>query len=257
MWRVGEENSVSEMANPLHQFEIHPVVPCNLGKWDISLTNSSLTMMIITGLICLLLHISTRQKRLVPTKAQAACEMFFEFVEKQVSEQIGKEGRLVFPYVFCLFTFILTANVCGMIPYTFTVTSHLSVTFTLAMLVFLSTIGLGLAKHKWRFFRQFFPENVPVVMAPLLVPVEIISFCARPVSLAVRLFANMVAGHIMLKIVAGAAAFLMTTPFAAISVVPVLVSSVLMVFELFIAALQAYVFTILSCIYLNGAIHLE
>lgn len=245
------------MVDPLHQFAIHPLVDWHLGRWDISLTNSSLMMIVITASVCLLLHLSTRQKKLIPSRGQAACELFSKFVSAQVSEQLGKDGQVAFPCLFSLFAFVLTANVFGLFPYGFTVTSHIIVTFSLALLVFVGMTVWGIIRHRWQFFRIFFPRGLPVFMAPLLVPVELISYCARPVSLAVRLFANMVAGHVMIKIVAGAAVFCASYFLGVFSAASVLIDAGLMVFELFVSLLQAYVFTILSCIYLNSVLNLE
>lgn len=250
------------MASPLHQFEIHTVVPCNAGNLDISLTNSSLMMIFVTVMLCTLMHMTTRQKRLVPTRTQMAGELFFQFIGKLVSDQIGPEGRGVFPYILTLFSFILFSNVMGLIPYSFTVTSHLAVTLSLALMVFVGMTVLGIVRHRGQFFRLFLPSGVPWWIAFILVPVEVISYCVRPFSLAVRLFANMMAGHIILKLLAGAAVFCATHTLGKLSIAPaavfpILFNVIMLAFELFVAGLQAYIFTILSCIYLNSVLHLE
>lgn len=250
------------MASPLHQFEIHTLVPCSLGKWDISLTNSSLMMILVTATVCLLLHLVTRQKRLVPTRAQMVGELFFQFVGKLVSEQIGPEGRCAFPYILTLFSFILFSNVMGLIPYSFTSTSHIAVTLTLALMVFAGMTLLGAVRHRGQFFRLFLPSGVPWWLAFILVPIEVISYCIRPFSLAVRLFANMMAGHIILKLLAGAAVFCLTHSIgrfsmAPVALIPIAGDVVMLGFELFVAVLQAFIFTIMSCIYLNSVLHLE
>jgi F-type H+-transporting ATPase subunit a len=246
------------MIDPLHQFQIHKIIDCSIAGLDVSFTKSSLLMVLITTGTCLFLHIGIRRGSLIPSKMQSICESLFEFVRNIINEQVGSDGLKYTPYIFSLFLFILSANLAGLFPYSFTVTSHIIVTFSLALFVFLGTTILGLVKHKWEFLHTFCPRNVPLFILPLLIPVEIISYFARPVSLSIRLFANMVAGHIMLKMVAGAAIFCATTPALGIFVVlPVGISSALMIFEIFVAVLQAYIFTILSCIYLNSAIHLE
>jgi F-type H+-transporting ATPase subunit a len=246
------------MLDPLHQFEIHKLFSCSIAGIDVSFTNASLVMVIITMLICGVLHFCTRKRKIVPSKGQTACEMLFRFISGIITEQIGEAGLKYLPYVFSLFIFILFANLVGLVPYSFTITSHIAVTFTLAMLVFLGITVIGLLKHGIGFFKTFLPSGVPWFIAPLLIPVEIISYLARPVSLSIRLFANMVAGHIVLKIIASAGAFcavsLLTLPFA---VLPVGLNVFLTVFELFVAVLQAYVFTILSCIYLNNVLHIH
>lgn len=245
------------MIDPLHQFEIKPLIHCAVGGVDISFTNSSAWMVIATVLVCWVLHFCTKEARLIPSRKQSICEMLFEFITQMITEQINKDGLKYMPYIFTLFVFILSSNLLGLIPYAFTVTSHIIVTFTLAMLVFIGMTGVGIAHNKSRFVHMFFPPNVPVFIAPLLAPVEFISYLARPVSLSVRLCANMIAGHIMLKIVASAALFCAVQAFAPASLFPIGMNAVLMVFEVFVAVLQAYVFTILSCIYLNSVIHLH
>jgi F-type H+-transporting ATPase subunit a len=245
------------MLDPLHQFEIHKIFGCTIGGMDLSFTNASLWMVIVTASICLFLHFSSRNKKLIPDKSQSFSEFLFNFINKMVNEQIGKEGMKYFPYFFSLFIFILFANLIGLLPYTFTVTSHIIVTFTLAMLVFLGMTIVGLIKHRLRFFKTFLPSGLPWYIAPLLVPVEVVSYLVKPISLSIRLFANMVAGHIMMKIIAGAAVACAVDSLVPLSILPVGINAVLTVFELFVAALQAYIFTLLSCIYLNSVLHMH
>ncbi|GHS94005.1 ATP synthase subunit a [Alphaproteobacteria bacterium] len=245
------------MLAPLHQFEIHRYISGSLGGWDVSFTNSSLFMVLTTAALCFLLYWSTKEEKLVPSLKQSACESLFEMVSGVITEQVGREERKHSPYIFTLFLFILGANLLGLLPYGFTVTSHIIVTFALACLVSLGMIVIGLLRHGWKFFRIFYPPDVPAFIVPLLVPVEIISFFTKPVSLSVRLFANMVAGHIMLKIVAGAAVFCAAHSLLPLTVFPLGVNVLVLTFELFVAILQAYVFTILSCIYLKSVIHME
>lgn len=245
------------MSDPLQQFKIHKLLDCSIGGIDVSFTNASLFMVLVTATLCFLLHYGTKERKLVPSKRQSLCEMLFEFVSGMLSDQVGKEGLKYIPYIFSLFIFILGANIMGLIPYSFTVTSHIIVTFTLAILVFIGITLVGIIKHRWNFFHLFFPSDVPLFIAPLLVPVEIISYLARPISLSVRLFANMVAGHIILKIIAGASVFCVLNSMEFLVVFPVGINMILMIFEFFVAVLQAYVFTILSCIYLNSVLHIE
>lgn len=241
----------------MHQFEIHKILECSIGGVDVSFTNSSLYMVLTTVLICLFLHLSTKRKGLIPSKKQSICELLFEFVCNIVKTEVGKDGLKYVPYIFSLFLFILVANLIGILPYAFTVTSHIVVTFTLAMLVFIGITLVGLIKHRMKFFCIFKPKDVPIFITPILIPVEIISYFARPISLSMRLFANMVAGHVLLKIVAGAAVACAVNSILAIAILPIGVSMILTVFELFVSVLQAYVFTILSCIYLNSVIHMH
>jgi F-type H+-transporting ATPase subunit a len=243
------------MLDPLHQFEVHPLLKFSFNGIDLSFTNASAWMAFVTLFICLFLHLGSSKGRLIPGKIQSLCEVLFKFVSGIVTEQVGPEGRVAIPYIFALFVFILFANLVGLLPYAFTITSHLAVTFTLAMLVFLGITVVGAARHGMKFFKMFLPSGVPTFIAPLLVPVEIVSYIARPISLSIRLFANMVAGHIVLKIIASAAVVCAVNSLAPLAVFPVGINVLLTTFELFVAVLQAYVFTILSCIYLNSVLH--
>ena len=237
--------------DPIHQFELVQIVP------TLGLTQSSLYMLAAVGLISLAAFAATRTGAVVPGRIQSLVEMSYEFVASTVKQSAGDEGMRFFPLVFSLFTFVLVLNLFGMIPYAFTVTSHIIVTFALAMIVMTTVVAYGFAKHGTRFLRLFVPSGVPGYVLPLVVVIEVISFLSRPISLSVRLFANMLAGHIALKIFAGFVASLLAySAWAAIlSPLPLLLAVALTALEFLVAFLQAYVFTILTCIYLNDAIH--
>jgi F-type H+-transporting ATPase subunit a len=242
----------SEAHSPLAQFEVHTLVPIKLGSVDASFTNAALFMVIAVAAITLFLSLGMQRRALVPGRWQSLVELSYEFIANLVRDNVGHEGRRFFPFVFALFMFILFANLIALIPYTFTVTSHIIVTFALAAVVFVMVTLVGLIKHGLHFFSLFLPKGVPIALAPLLIPIEIISFLARPVSLALRLFANLTAGHTMLKVFGG---FVVLLGLAGVA--PLLVIVVLYGLETLIAFLQAYVFTILTCIYLNDALHLH
>ena len=241
------------MAGPLEQFEIKPLVPIHIGGLDLSFTNSALMMTIAVGAATLFLVGGAARREAVPGRWQSMAEMSYEFVAGMVRDNIGTEGRQYFPFVFSLFMFILFGNMIGMIPYGFTFTSHIIVTFGLAALVFVVVTGVGLVRHGMHFFSYFMPSGVPLWMAPLIVPIEIISYLSRPISLSVRLFANMMAGHTMLKVFAGFTVMLGVLG----GWIPLAVNVALTGFEILVAVLQAYVFTILTCLYLHDAVHLH
>jgi F-type H+-transporting ATPase subunit a len=244
---------MAEAHSPIEQFAIKPLIPFKIGGLDASFTNSALFMVIACGLAVLFLTISMRGRALVPGRWQSMAELVYEFVVGLVRDNVGAEGRKYFPFIFTLFVFILFCNLLGMVPYSFTVTSHIIVTFALAMVVFIGVTIIGFVKHGTHFFSFFFPAGVPIYMAPILIPIEIISYLARPVSLSVRLFANMMAGHTMMKIFAGFVVSLgVLGGWAPLSVLVALTA-----LEIGIAILQAYVFAILSCLYLNDALHLH
>jgi len=248
------------MPDPIHQFEIKRLVPFDLFGLDATFTNSAMYMVLAVALISTFLIMSMRGRSLVPTRVQSVAEVFYEFVAGTVRENIGPEGMKFFPFVFSLFVFVLILNVLGMIPIpgvTFTVTSQLIVTAALALLVIGIVIGYGIYKHGLHFFALFVPSGVPAALLPLLVPIEVISFVSRPVSLSVRLFANMLAGHIALKIFAGFVGVLLGAGLlgAIGSVLPLGLTVALTALEVLVAVLQAYVFTVLTCIYLNDAEH--
>lgn len=240
------------MASPLKQFEIQTLVPIKVGGIDVSFTNSSLFMTATIIAITLFLTLSTRRRALVPGRWQSLAEIFYEFIAGMIRDNVGPEGRKYFPFIFTLFMFILFGNLIGLIPYSFTFTSHIIVTFGIAMAVFVGVTIIGFIKHGWRFFGLLLPQGVPWYIAPLLVPIELLSYFTRPVSLSLRLFANMTAGHTMLKVFAGFVAAIGMFGF-----VPLIFVAALTGLEFLIACLQAYVFTILSCIYLNDALHMH
>jgi len=238
--------------SPLEQFVIKKIIPLELFGYDISFTNSSLYMVIATIIIIALQKFCLREASIVPKRLQAFYELHHEFVVSMMRENSGEEGLRFFPLIFSLFMFILMANLLGMIPYSFTVTSHFVVTLSLALFIFVFVTIVGLVRHGWHFFRFFLPEGIPIIIAPLLVLIELISYCVRPFTLAIRLFANMMAGHILLKLF-GAFTFM----FGLAGIFPFVLNVFFTGFEIFIAALQAYVFAVLSCIYLNDALHLH
>ncbi len=240
------------MANPLAQFEIIPLVPIQLGGVDASFTNSGLVMVLAVTAITLFLMLGMRAHRLVPGRWQSMAELSYEFIASMVRENVGTEGRPYFPFIFSLFMFILLGNMLGLIPYSFTFTSHLVVTFGMAVVVFVGATIVGFVKHGIGFCRLFLPHGVPWYIAPLLVPIEILSYFTRPVSLSIRLFANMTAGHTMLKVFAG-----FVVPVGLFGIFPLGFVVALTGLELLIAFLQAYVFTILTCIYLNDALNMH
>ena len=238
--------------SPLQQFAIERLAPIHVGSLDLSFTNSALVMTIAAGLITLLMVAATQHATLVPGRLQSAVETLYEFIANMIEENVGPEGRQYFPFLFTLFMFILLGNLLGMIPYSFTFTSHIVVTFALAALVFLGVTAIGISRHGIRFLMLFVPHGVPKVLLLLLVPIEMLSYFIRPFTLSIRLFANMVAGHTMLAIFAGFTGSLGIFFFA-----PILMDSALVLLEFLVAVLQAYVFTILSCLYLKDAIHLH
>ena len=240
------------MADPIHQFEIKELIPLEIFETNISYTNSSLFMSLAIFFVTLLLLLSIKNKSLIPSRFQSISEIFYEFIANMVSDNIGDKGRKFFPLIFTLFTFLLFGNMLGMLPYSFTFTSHIIVTFVLAMFVFLLVTLLGIFIHGFKFFGLFVPKGVPMIMLPLMIPIEIISYLSRPISLSVRLFANMMAGHTMLKIFAG-----FIVPLGIFGIAPLMVDVALTALEVLIAFLQAYVFTILTCLYLNESINLH
>lgn len=245
------------MVDPLHQFMIHRLIPLTIGGWDVSFTNSSLFMVLSTLLIITFLHFSVNPRALVPGRLQLISESLYEFTSSLIRDNIGKAGLAYFPYIFSLFLFILMGNLLGMIPGSFTFTSHIIVTFTLGVLVITSVTIIGFVRHGWRFLRLFYPQNTPLFLVPLLVPIEVISYLTRMVSLSVRLFANMMAGHAMIKIFAGVVVALIGTTLFPVALITLAVNISITGFEFLVALLQAYVFTILTCIYLNDAINLH
>ncbi len=245
-----EENHHS----PLAQFEIHPIGSAvRIGGIDVSFTNSSLWMAIIVTAIVLFMIVGMQRRALIPGRWQALCEMLYDFVGGILQENAGAEGRKYFPLIFTLFMFILFANLMGLLPGAFTVTSHLIVTFAMAGAVFLGVTAVAISRHGLHFFTYFIPKGAPLWMLPLIIPIEIVSYFIRPVTLSVRLFANMVAGHVMLAVIGG---FVFALGIWG-GWLPLTFVTAIIGLEFLIACLQAYVFTILTCIYLNDALHLH
>ncbi|WP_398472298.1 F0F1 ATP synthase subunit A [Tardiphaga sp.] len=246
------------MADPIHQFEIQKIFTLgHIGNQEIAFTNSSAYMFGAVAVISILMLGGSAGRHLIPTRFQSMAELSYEFVANTLKSSIGEEGMRFFPLVFSLFMFILTANMIGIIPYTFTTTSHLIVTVALALLVFLTVFIYGIYKNGLKFFKLFVPHGIPIYILPLIMVIEVISFLSRPVSHSVRLFANMLAGHITLKVFAGFVTSLsaLGAVGAAGALLPLAMTTALTGLELLVAFLQAYVFTILTCIYLNDALH--
>lgn len=247
--------SKDQSHSPLAQFEIVPLIPLNIGDVDVSFTNSALWMVIALLSILALLLPASRKQSLVPGRLQGTAEMLHDFVSDMLVEVTGKEGLKYFPFIFTLFIFLVISNLLGMIPIVaFTTTSHIAVTFALAVFIFLAVTMIAICKHGFGKFLHFFvPEGTPLLMVPLLFFIELFSYLARPVSLSIRLAANMMAGHVTMKVIAG-----LIITFGAIGVgtmFPLLIF--LTGFEIAIAIIQAYIFTILTCVYLNDALHLH
>lgn len=240
------------MASPIEQFQIRKILDVDLGFADASFTNSALFMVAAVVLATLFLVLSTRERSLIPGRWQSMAEIAYEFVANMIRTNVGAEGRKYFPFIFSLFMFILFGNMLGLIPYGFTFTSHLAVTLGMALVVFIGTTIIGFAKHGLHFFSFFLPHGTPWFIAPILVPIEVLSYFTRPISLSLRLFANMTAGHTLLKVFAGFVAAL-----GIAGIVPLAAVIGLTGLELLVAFLQAYVFAVLSCIYLNDALHMH
>jgi len=244
--------------NPMEQFEVKPIVPLHIGPWDVSFTNQSLFMCLVVATVALFLVIAMSKRRLVPSRAQSMAEMSYEFVAGMIRSTTGDDGLVFFPFVFSIFMFVLLSNFLGLIPGAFTVTSQIIVTLALAGLVMLTVVVTGFIVHGIGFLKLFVPK-APWYLLILLVPIEVISFLTRLVSLSVRLFANMLAGHTMLAVFAsfvialGAAGGIL----AYLSFTPMFMIVFIGALEMLVAFLQAYVFAILTCIYLNEALHLH
>ncbi|MFL2661848.1 MAG: F0F1 ATP synthase subunit A [Alphaproteobacteria bacterium] len=246
------------MASPLAQFEIKNIVPLTVFDQDISFTNSSLAMLATVILITVFMYFGLRNLSLIPSKMQALVETSYEFISSMINDNIGKEGINYLSFVFTLFLFILIGNLLGMFPYSFTWTSHIIVTFAIAFFIFLGVTIVAIYKHGLiKFIKFFAPSGVPKPMLILLVPIEIISYLSRPISLSVRLFANMMAGHTLLKVIGGFVFVLGANSFVVGGALPLAFLVALTGLEIVIAFLQAYVFAILTCLYINDAIHLH
>jgi len=236
----------------MEQFEIHRLMELEIFGFDASFTNSSLFMVLGVVLIVGFIAVSMNGRSLVPTRMQSVAELSYEFVANMVRENVGQAGMKYFPFVFTLFMFILVLNLIGLIPYTFTVTSHILVTFALAAMVFVVVTAIGFARHGLGYLRLFVPEGVPIWLMPLIVPIELISYLIRPVSLSVRLFANMMAGHTMLKVFAG-----FVVSLGIFGIAPLLFTIAFTGLEVVVAFLQAFIFAVLTCIYLNDAVNMH
>ncbi len=242
-----------DKSSPLAQFEIKPLIEFDFLGLSFDLTNSGLVMLISTLTAVFLLLFATRKVEIVPGKPQLAAEFFYNFVKDMLVENTGTKGLKFFPLAFCLFMFVLFSNLFGMIPYSFTATSHIIITFALAAFLFLVIVTAALIKHGKKFFTIFLPSGTPMWLAPLLVAIELLAYLIRPVSLAIRLAANMTAGHTMLKVIAG---FILPLGFIG-GWLPLLFLVILTGFEIFVAILQAYIFTMLACVYLSDAVELH
>jgi len=238
------------LSSPMEQFVVKPIIPLQIGGVDISFTNSALFMLLAVLTSTLLFAFCLRKRSLVPTAAQSIPEMVYEFVSSLLRENVGVEGLKYFPFIFSMFLFVAFGNVLGLFPYAFTFTSHLTAVGCLSIIALLFNVCIGIKRKKIGWLRTFLPKGIPVALAPLIIPIEIISFLSKPFSLTVRLVANMTVGHIMLKIIAGFVAIL-----GVMGIIPILFNSCIVCFELFIALLQAYIYTVLSCIYLGDALH--
>lgn len=238
------------MSSPMEQFVIKPIIPLEIGGVDISFTNSSLFMVLAVAVSFLLLRLCLQKRSIVPSVAQSVPESIYEFVSGLLKENVGVEGLKYFSFIFTLFLFVAFGNLLGLFPYAFTFTSHLTAVGSLSLIALCFNIVIGIKKKKIRWLRTFLPKGIPFALAPLIVPIEMISFLSKPFSLTVRLVANMTVGHIMLKIIAG-----FVVALGAAGIVPVLFNSCIVCFEIFIALLQAFIYTVLSCIYLGDALH--
>ena len=239
------------MSNPMEQFSIKPIIPLKIGEYDISFTNSSLFMILSVLCIITIFSLCLQKRSIVPTKAQCIPEAIYSFISTLIKENVGIEGLKYFNLIFCIFLFVAFGNLLGLFPYAFTYTSHLAAVGGLSLIALMFNIIIGIKKKKLKWLRTFLPNGIPMALAPLIVPIEAISFLSKPFSLTVRLVANMTVGHIMLKIIGG-----FVIPLGIIGgIVPILFDSCIIVFEIFIALLQAFIYTVLSCIYLSDAIH--
>ena len=239
------------MAGPMEQFEIKKLLPIDFYGYDISFTNSALCMVMSALTVIAVFLLCLRKRMVVPTPAQCIPESAYEFIYNMMVENIGKEGLKYFSFIFTLFLFVCTGNLLGLFPYSFTFTSHVAAVGTLSILALLLNICVGIKRQKWSYLHTFFPKGTPWAMAPLIVPIEVISLLSKPLSLTIRLTANMTVGHIILKVIAG---FIITISLF-LGWLPLMFTGILIIFEIFIGILQAYVYTILSCIYLGDALH--
>lgn len=244
------------MANPTDQFLVKTIVPIQIGGIDLSFTNSALMMAAATMTIAGGLSLALSRAAIIPGRSQALAEMLYEFVARTVTDSTGREGMRFLPFVFSLFTFVLMLNLFGMIPGAFTATSQIVITFALALLVMAVVIATGVVRHGFGFLRLFVPD-VPAALLPFIVLIEIVSFLSRPISLSLRLFANLLGGHIALKVFGSFVVGLTGAGlgYSLLAPLPLIMAVALTAFEFMVAALQAYIFAVLTCIYLNDALH--
>jgi F-type H+-transporting ATPase subunit a len=246
------------MTDPLHQFQIHVLAPLfRIGSIQFNFTNAAFFMLLIVAVVCAVLYAAVARAELVPSRLQSVGEVWYEFVHNMVRQVMGEDGMKFFPLVFTIFSFVLVANMLGLFPYFFTVTSHVIVTAALAVFIILLVIAVGLMRHGLGWFRLFVPHGVPLVILPFISAIEVISFLSRPVSLGLRLFGNMLAGHIVLKVFAGFVVSLSALGITGIlgAIFPLGMAVGLTALECLVAFLQAFVFAILTCVYLNDALH--
>lgn len=246
------------MANPIHQFEIQPLVPFTLGGVDLSFTNSALWMTIGVVASLSLLTLAMAKKSVIPTRGQLVAEGLYKFISGMVRDNVGEKGMRYFPLVFTLFMIVLLGNLLGMIPGSFTFTSHIAVTGILALIIFAVVTVMGFVNHGLHFLQLFCPPGVPLWIAPLIIPIEIISYLSRPITLSLRLFINMLAGHLMVKVIAGFSLMMVGMGVGGMlgSLGPMLFNVLLIGFEVFVAFVQAYVFALLTCIYLRDTVEM-
>jgi F-type H+-transporting ATPase subunit a len=245
--------------SPMHQFIIGKMGDFNIAGLDASFSKAAAFMILAVLVITLFLTLASGKRAMVPGRWQSVAELWYEFIANMIRETIGSEGRKYFPFVFSLFSFIVVCNLLGMLPYAYTVTSHIAVTFTLAAMVFVLVTIVAIMRHGTHFLGFFVPKGVPAPMLVLVVPVEVLSYFMRPISHSVRLFANMTAGHTMLKVFGKFIVDMLAAnaALAVASILPFVLIVALTGLEVLIAVLQAYVFTILTCLYINDAVHLE
>jgi F-type H+-transporting ATPase subunit a len=236
----------------MEQFEIKPLIDLSLGGYNISFTNSSLFMTLSVILIFLFFWLATRKSALIPGRLQSIGEIIFDFTLAMIQENVGKAGLKYFPFIFTLFLFILLGNVLGLLPYSFTFTSHIIVNAGLAVFIFIGVTFIGFARHGFHYLRLFCPKGTPIPVAIVLVPIEIMSYFIRPISLSLRLFANMLAGHVLLKVLAG-----FVISLGIFGIIPFLAVSAVTLLEIMVALIQAYVFALLTTIYLNDAVNMH
>ena len=245
------------MAGPLQQFEIKQLIDISIGSVNVSFTNSSLWMVLSTAGVIVFMIVAMRRGDLIPNRVQSMAELSYEFIGNMIRDNVGEAGRPFFPMVFSLFMFILFMNLFGLIPYSFTPTSHIIVTFFMALCVFIVVTIVGFVRHGMHFFSFFVPSGLPKAVIPLIVVIEVISYLSRPISLSVRLFANMMAGHTMMKVFASFVFGLASVSFGVAGVLPIVINVALTGFEVLVAFLQAYVFCVLTCLYINDSINLH